>query len=1025
MNGEYEQKRIEEEVRRFWEENDIKKKVRETTAGNEKFFMIDGPPYLTGPPHVGHMQGKVIKDVMLRFKQMQGYDVWDQAGFDTHGLPNELATEEELGIDNKNEIGERISAAEFIKRCRERATSAEGLWKTVMTDLGIWQDFDDPYMTYDNDYIESEWWLVKKVAENGLLYTARKPIHWCPRCQTSLSGYEVSDEYREIEDRSIYVKLPLKNKRGNLVIWTTTPWTVPANMAVYVHPDFDYVKVDVNGEVLVIADQLLDEVMERAGYEKDYEILETVKGTDLEGKKYEHPFLEEIPKQKEMDGEDGVHRIHTSREFVTLEEGTGLVHAATGHGQEDYEASRDVDLPVYSPVDREGKYTEDAGKYGGERVLDVDEKIVGDLKDKGFILKDETIRHEYPHCWRCKTQLLIRAAEQWFIENERVKERMLEENEKVDWIPETARNRFGKFVEKSPDWCISRQNYWGVPLPIWICDGCGDRNVVGSFDELEEKHGELPQDFNPHKHVVDKLTWDCDCGGEYERVEDILDVWFDSGSAPFASLHYPFEEEPFESLWPMDFITEGSDQIRGWFYSLLFCSILAFDERPYEKILFQGHVLDDEGKKMSKSEGNVVDPVGQLEKYGADLTRFYSLRVAAPWEQTKYDEEEIENEIYRLFSVYWNVKEFLNTYGDPEAPEPDEEDMEPEDRWILSRVNSIAGKMERKMEDSRFHEFTRSLEAFVLEDLSRWYVKKVRKRMKGGDEAAMWSLRKALEKTNVMLAPFAPHITEKVYRDMDGQRKSVHMEGLPEAEGERIDGDLEKDMERVREIVEKTSRIRDENQYILRWPARKAVISTDGETKKRLEKMKGIIKEMANVKEVEFGEVAMKLAAKPDYSAVGPRFGDSADEVARLIEELEHEEIEKIQDLGKIEVEGYEVEEGHIDVRSKAGGGMESKEFEKGEVYLDVHMTEDIEEEAYVREVIREVQQERKETGLDVEDEVELSFKGDVGPLKKLKSLIEERVNVGTISFGEADFKHKGDVEFRGRRVEFSFSDPV
>nr|EGQ39875.1 MAG: Isoleucyl-tRNA synthetase [Candidatus Nanosalinarum sp. J07AB56] len=636
MTG-YSPQEIHESVQNHWEEENVREKVRESTEGNEPFFMVDGPPYLNGAPHVGHMQGKVLKDVHLRYRQMQGYDVWDQAGFDTHGLPNELATEEELGIENKNEIGDRISSAEFIRRCKERATSAQDLWKDTMWDLAIWQDFENPYLTYEPEYIESEWWLVKQADEQDLIYQAEKPIHWCPRCQTSLSGYEVTDEYQEVEDTAVYAKFPLENREEKLVIWTTTPWTIPANMTVFVHPDYRYAVVDTGDKKLVIAEQLVGEVMESAGVE-EYEIERELSGADLKGLKYEHPLMEEVPRQRELDEEDGVHRVQTSDSLVTMEEGTGLVHAATGHGQEDYQEAKPLGLPVFSPVDDDGNYTAEAGVYEGEYVHEVNERIATDLDDRNLLLLSYGFEHEYPHCWRCESKLVLRATPQWFIRNEETKQRMLEENQEVDWLPESAQTRFANFIEESPDWCISRQNYWGTPLPIWVNDETGEHRVIGSFDELEDEVGELPEDFDPHKHQADKLTWE-DEDGTWRRVPDVMDVWFDSGSAPFASLHYPFEEEPFESMFPMDFITESSDQIRGWFYTTMFCGILGFDQSQYDQVLFQSHVLRADGGKMSKSSGSTIHPDDQVEKYGADLPRFYSLRVAPPWENTKYNEE--------------------------------------------------------------------------------------------------------------------------------------------------------------------------------------------------------------------------------------------------------------------------------------------------------------------------------------------------------------------------------------------------
>jgi isoleucyl-tRNA synthetase len=600
---------------------------------------------------------------------------------------------------------------------------------------------------------------------------------------------------------------------------------------------------------------------------------------------------------------------------------------------------------------------------------------------------------------------------------------MLDENEGVDWVPESAQKRFHNFVSDSPDWCISRQNYWGIPIPIWVNDETGEKIVIGSFEELEEKVGKLPEDFDAHKHVVDDITWEGENGGKFRRIPDIFDVWFDSGIAPFASLHYPFEEQPFEDMWPMDFITEASDQIRGWFYSLMFTGILGFDEAPYEKVLFQGYVLRPDGEKMSKSAGTTIDPQEQVEKYGADLLRFYQLRLAPAWEQKNYDEEEIKNEIYRLFSVYWNTKEFYNTYAEDDLERPEE--LEVEDEWILSRINSINKGAADSMDDCMFHEFTRELERFILEDLSRWYVKKVRKRLKKGDKAAAWTLGEVLRKSNMLMAPFAPFITESIYEDIGGEKVSVHIEDYPEAEDEIVDEDLENYMELAREIVEKSGKIRDENQYNLRWPANRLVISTDEETQKGLRELEDLVKDMANVRTIEFGEVASELVAEPDYSSLGPKFGGSADEVAQIIEELEHDQIVKLRDVGEIEVDGFDVTLDDVEVRSQTSEDIGGKSFEEGEIYLDLNFTEDIKEEAFANEVIRAIQQKRKDAELEVEDKVDLAFDGDFEALKNFKERIAERVNVASIVFEEKDLEFSGELEFKGLDIGFSFSKPV
>jgi isoleucyl-tRNA synthetase len=968
------------------------------------------------------MQGKIIKDVMLRFKQMRGFDVHDQAGFDTHGLPNELATEEELGIEDKNEIGDSISAEKFIEECKKRATSAKEPWQTVMEDLAVWQDFENPYMTYDPDYIETAWWLLEKTDKQDLLYQGRKPIYWCPRCQTSLSGYEVTDEYQEIEDIAVYAKFPLKNRDEKLVIWTTTPWTIPSNMAVFTHPDFQYAVVNTGDEKLIVAEQLVDQVMTKKDLDdSEYKIERTMPGSDLKGLEYRTPFHDDIPRQRELDEQQGVHMVHNSDELVTLEDGTGLVHAATGHGPEDYEETRPLGLPVFSPLDSEGDYTSKAGVFEGKNVLDVDPEVIEMLEEKDLMFYSERFTHEYPHCWRCKTELIYRAADQWFIENDKVKERMLEENESVDWIPESTQTRFHNFVSESPDWCITRQNYWGIPIPIWVCDECGEDQVIGSFDQLEDKAGGLPEDFDPHKHVVDDINWACDCGGRFERIPDIFDVWYDSGIAPFASMHYPFEEQPFEDMWPMDFITEASDQIRGWFYSLMFTGILGFDEAPYEKVLFQGYVLDAEGEKMSKSLGNVVDPADQLEKYGADLPRFYQLRLAPPWEQKNYDENEIENEIYRLFSVFWNTKNFLETHG-KEVGEQEYDELEAEDRWILSCLNSLERGSVEKMNNCMFHEFTREIEDFILEDLSRWYVKRVRERVKKGDSAAAWTLREVINEVNKLIAPFAPYITESIYSDLDGELESVHMEEYPSTDEEMINQDLEDSMSDVREIVRKTQKLRDEEQYNLRWPAKRLVISSESELESRLSDLEYLIKDMANVKNLEYGSVSSEYEAKPDYSALGPKFGEDADKVAEKIEGLNHDQVSQVQDVGEIEVDGYVVEDTDIEVISSTTDDVSGKSFSHGQLYLDTHMTDEIREEALVNELIRAIQSLRKESGLEVEDEVKLHV-DDREMLEMYREKILDRVNVS--EFVEEPQMYSGKAEFKQEKIGFSFSEPV
>ena len=1007
--------KVQKQVKKHWEENNVKQRVRESTEGNEPFFLIDGPPYLNGAPHVGHMQGKVLKDVYMRYKQMQGHDVWDQAGFDTHGLPNELATEKELGLENKDEIGSKISASKFIEECKERATSAQDLWRGVMWDLGIWQDFEDPYLTYEPSYMESEWWLVSQAEESGLLYRDKKPIHWCSRCKTSLSGYEVTDEYKTVEDNAVYAKFDLENRDEKLVIWTTTPWTIPANMIVFVHPDYRYSVVETNEERLIVAEQLVEEVMDAAGIE-EYSEERTLTGSDLKGLEYTHPLEENVPHQQELEQNSVVHTVNTSEDLVTLEEGTGLVHAATGHGQEDYEQANPLGVPVFSPVNDNGDYTEKAGKYEGLNVHEADETIIQDLREQGNLLLGYSFEHEYPHCWRCGSKLTLRATQQWFIDNTEVKQKMLSESEDTDWMPGSAEKKFKNFVEESPDWCISRQNYWGTPVPIWENQETGEYKVIGSFDELEEEAGELPEDFDPHKDTVDDITWEDEDGNKWKRIPDVLDVWFDSGSAPFASLHYPFEDEPFESMFPMDFITEASDQIRGWFYSLMFCGILGFDRAPYEKVLYQGHVLDSEAKKMSKSVGNVIDPQEQVEDHGSDLTRFYSVRATPPWEQTQYDETEIENEIYRVLSVLWNTSEFLDTYTDPGNRDSHEEAEEnPEDRWLKSRINRKLNEIPGLFDKGQTHKIARGLEEFIIQDLSRWYLKGNRDRIKQGDKAAVNTLRDVLDKTVRAMAPFTPFICEQLYK---GEKFSVHVEEYPSADEAKIKPELETSVETIQEIVRAASSIKSKNQYNERWPVNRMIISTEHE--QELRPYADTIKSRCNLENLEFGDVSSKLSAKPDYSSIGPKFGEKADEAAEIIENLEHGQIEELENGLNLKADDYEIAPEDVKIKSETEGSVNTTAFSKGEVHLDLSMSEHLEKKAALSELKRSIQEERKQRGLDVEDEIELKVEETAG-LEGFEQELKESVGAASIKFEELT-GHE-NAEFKQKKIGFRFSE--
>ncbi len=680
MTNQYDPHLIETEIRKFWEENDIPK--RALARREKKFYLLDGPPYVNATPHVGHLMTTTYKDVWSKFKLLQGFASWFQPGFDCHGLPIENMVERELGIRSKREI-EEVGVEKFIELCRSKAHGNERVWLEIYRRLGAWRGYFEPYLTDENYYIESAWWAIKEMWKKGMLYKGSKAVYWCPHCETTLAGYEVTDSYAEIEDPYIYVKFPLKNRENEfLVVATTTPWTLVGNVAIAVHPDADYVRVKVGEEILILSESRVEAVLETLGMKG--EILERVKGRDLEGLRYE-PAID-APIQHELEQNPKAHRLVLSipvlraksykhaleeeekgkealvEDFVDPNEGSGLVHVAPGHGPEDNYLGEYYGLPVVSPVNESGEFTAEAGRYEGMKVREANETILEELRSKGLLLLERRIKHSYPLCWRCKTPLIFRLSEQWFLSIEPIKKRMLEACEQVRWLPEFGRERFRHWLSQAGDWCISRQRYWGIPLPIWTCDKCGRIEVIGSIQELLERAIEAPKELDLHKHVVDKIELRCECGGVMRRVPDILDVWFDSGIAPWASLGYPYKnKELFEKLFPVDLVDESQDQIRGWFYSLLFCSMAALEKTPYSTVAMNGWVLDEHGEKMSKSLGNVIWAEDALRELGADVVRLYYCYEAAPWETKRFSFRSA-NELKRKLNVLWNTLNFYETY---------------------------------------------------------------------------------------------------------------------------------------------------------------------------------------------------------------------------------------------------------------------------------------------------------------------------------------------------------------------------
>ena len=998
VSGQYNPKKLEEDIRNFWEKNKIPKKVEKKKG--EKFYLLDGPPYANQVAHVGHVRTRVMKDVWVKFKSMQGFNAWLQPGFDCHGLPIEVIVEKELGIKSKKDI-ELIGVKKFIEACRRKAEGTEQEWLKLYRLLGDWRGWFKPYLTLENYYIESAWWTVKNLFDKGMVVEGEKPTYWCPRCQTALSGYEVTDSYAEVKDPYIYVKFPVKGKNNEfIIIATTTPWTLVSNVAIAVHPEAYYVRAKVGKEFYILSEKTAEKVLKEL-CKLDYEIEDKFLGKELNGIKY-LPVLD-VPVQEKLKKNETAHRIILSIpvlksksykhgaieraeemkeeffDFVVAEEGSGCVHCAPGHGPEDYYVGQHYNLPSASPIDDEGKFTNEAGEFRGMFVKDADKKIIERLKEKNLLLYFDWITHSYPLCWRCKSVLIYRLTKQWFFSVDMIKDKMLKENEKVRWLPEFGKDSFHKWLTEAVDWCISRQRYWGIPLPIWICEKCGKREVIGSSEELRKKAREkLPKNLDLHKHVVDKITLTCEnCGAIMRRVPDIMDVWFDSGIAPWASLGYPHKnKEVFEQIWPCDLVCESQDQIRGWFYSLMFCGVATFGISPYKAVAMMGWVLDEKGEKMSKSLGNVVWAADALEKLGADILRLYFCWEIPAWETQKFSFRTAE-ELRKVLNIFWNSYAFFTTYC-TENFKPNFSNLLIEDKWLLSKVNSLIEDVTKSYENFEFHKVARMLVDFITNDLSRFYIKLIRDRVwiTREDEsktAALSTLYEALVKISKLIAPITPYISEEIYQNLvlglnQKEAKSIHLTNWPKANKKFIDKNLEEEFKIIREIIDASNSARQLAKIRLRWPVKKVVIvSKDEKVRNLVEKFAGILSKACNTKLV----LASEEEPKGDFSKA---------------------------------------------------------EFDFGLVFVDKERDEKILEDAIVREVIREIQEMRKKFGFKVREKILLTLSSDETVKKifeKYKDEIKDEVGASEVFIGKLEGSYKGSKNIFDRKVEIAFEKTI
>lgn len=1019
ISGHYDPWKVEEWVKRFWEENQVYRLVKEKSeSASTPFNFIDGPPYPSGDiPHIGTAWNKILKDTVLRYKRMRGYRVFDKPGYDCHGLPIEVKVEQKLGIKVKREIEEKLGVDKFIKECKKLALKNLESMTKWFKELGVFMDWDNPYLTLRDKYIEAGWWLIRKAWEQGLLEREKRIIYWCPRCSTTLAEYEV--EYHELADPSIYVKFPVKGRdKEYLLIWTTTPWTLPANTFVMAHPDETYVRVKVGEEIYILAKPRLEYVMKDAGI-TEYEILEEFPGKKLEGLEYEHPLRDIVPLQEEL---SKYHRVVMAPEFVTMYEGTGLVHAAPGHGREDFLAARREGIAfIASPVDDEGKFTKVAGKYYGKYVREANEEIIEDLRKRNALLHSSIVRHKYPVCWRCKTPVILRATTQWIIRVSRLKEKLIEEVEKVNWLPEWGLERIKHMLDNLQDWVISRQRYWGTPLPIWECPE-GHILVVGSVKEILEHGGKKPKEL--HKPWIDEVELKCPiCGKPMKREPDVLDVWFDSGIAFYATKGHP-EHLSLEDII-LDFITEGHDQTRGWFFSLLRSGVLGFGKAPYKTVLVHGFVLDEHGREMHKSLGNYVGTDEAIERMGRDPLRFWVLQNTI-WEDLRFSWKGME-EVKRDLTIAWNTFVFATTYMNLDKFDPTSHRLEDykeyfriEDKWILSRINTLTKQVTEYMEKYLIHEAARLLRRFIVEDISHWYIKIIRPRVwveeNVPDKMTAYAvLYYVLYKWLLLVSPMIPFFAEKIYQEVFRKAEpespiSIHLLDWPSIDKEYIDPELEKDMELVREIYEASAAARMKAQIKLRQPVRSVTVYTDDpEVVKVVEKYSDLIKRITNVKEVEvkptkeLGKL-VKYSVKPVYKVIGPTFkklakkiieyiGKRGDEIARDILEKGYHEV-------VIEEKTINLTKDHVSITPTYVEGYSVEEKKWGSVAIDTRLSEEEIAEGLARDVIRRIQVMRKELDLPLDAKIEtiiVAPKNHIKLLEKYKDYIASETRSDTI----------------------------
>ncbi len=980
----------EKEIVEYWNEKKIFEKSMQQTEGGEEFSFYDGPPTANGKPHIGHILTRVMKDIVPRYKTMKGKHVLRKAGWDTHGLPVELEVEKKLGMENKTEI-ENYGIEPFIKECKQSVWQYTSEWKKMSDRVGYWCDMDNPYVTYHDDYIESEWWALKEIHKKGLLYKGHKIVPYCPRCGTALSSHEVAQGYKDVKQLTAFVKFAVKGEENTYILaWTTTPWTLPSNVALCMNPSFDYVtvKMEDSGEKYILAEGLLKSVLGEEGYE----VLSTKKGSDFEYTEYEplYPYGKEIFKYREK-----AHYV-TCDNYVTLSDGTGVVHIAPAFGEDDYKVGKKYNLPVVQLITEEGKFPEGCGFITGIGAQAADPIIVKDLKASGKLLKTMEFTHNYPFCWRCDTPLIYYARSSWFIKVTAIKDRLLETNRSVNWMPDTIKEgRMGNFLENVIDWGLSRDRYWGTPLPVWVCEECGEIEVIGSREELVEKCG-APKDIELHRPYLDDLTCKCGkCGGKMRRTPEVIDCWFDSGSMPFAQYHYPFENKDlFEQTFPADFISEAVDQTRGWFYTLLVISTLLFDKAPFKNCIVLGHVNDKNGVKMSKHKGNVVDPWSVLDKQGADAVRWYFYTSSAPWLPSRFYPEAVSEAQRKYMGTLWNTYAFFCLYADVDGYNPADYDIKKcklslMDKWILSKLNTLIETVDKKLEVYDITDSARVLQDFV-DILSNWYVRRGRDRYWGSEmtedkAAAYTTLWYVLVTFAKLTAPYTPFVAEQMYLNLvpnffKDAPLSVHLCDFPVCDKNMVDERLEQGMDTVLDIVNLGRAARNTGNVKNRQPLAEMYVVT-ARAEDLDEGLKAIALDELNIKEYKSAADATEFISyklKPQLKTLGPKYGKKLGVITAFLNACDGQKVvEAVRGGGEYVLESDNeivLKEEDLQIFTESKSGFISASDKGVTVALNTTLTDELIMEGVERELVSKVQALRKEANFEITDRITIYY---------------------------------------------------